>query len=434
MSQYQQFIFDSYDFDKSTKTLSLHYAIDDAIRFTETYHFDFEYTEYDDALLDQALQLLFFLAGVSYYKTYIPPEIVVRQGTIDTATAAFLGKTYQRGLGEFFYVNKLDPNTPVTFPVNGEATAPLEHNGTGKLVSIGGGKDSLVSVELLRQKDAALATWSLNHRPQLTPLVERIGLPHFWVDREWDTQLLELRDNKALGAYNGHVPISSIFAAAGVITAILAGKRDVVFSNEQSANEPNLHYQGMDINHQYSKTQEFERDFQACLRSHFGESIRYYSFLRPFSELRISELFAKIGFDTYKDTFSSCNRAFVHESDHLYWCGECPKCAFVYMALTPFVPADQLGALWNGKNLLLDPNLESLYRMLLGIEGDKPLECVGEVKESRAAMRLAQDIYPALKEKYQFTLPDGYDFRSEGSDEMPGDVRAIFEEVTAPLK
>src|SRR6185369_9512433 len=133
-----------------------------------------------------------------------------------------------------------------------------------------------------------------------------------------------------------------------------------------------------------------------------GEAVHYYSFLRPLSELRIAEIFADIGFDKYKDAFSSCNRAFVHTSDHMSWCGECSKCAFVYMALAPFVPEQTLNTLWNGKNLLLDPALEPTYRKLLGIEGDKPLDCVGDIKESRAAMRLAQKLYPELSEKYHF--------------------------------
>ncbi len=433
MSKYQQFIFESYEFDKARRTLRLQYGLDDDIRFTETYRFKFEYADYDEQLLDRAIQTLFFLAGTSYYKTYVPPQITVRQGEIDTETAQFLSKTYQKGLGEFFYINKLDPQTTIAFPATKQALTPLFHRGAGKLIGLGGGKDSLVTIELLRKEESDLATWSLDHQAQLEPLAERVGLPHFWVEREWDQQLIELKENQALGAYNGHVPISAIFAAVGVVVAILAGKRDAIVSNEQSANEPTLHYRGVDINHQYSKSQEFERDFQAHLQHLFGDTIRYYSFLRPFTEVRIAELFSQIAFDKYNDVFSSCNRAFVHSSDHMSWCGTCPKCAFVYMVLAPFIPADKLNAIWGGKNLLLDPALESMYRMLLGIEGDKPLECVGEVKESRAAMRIAQQLHPELQQKYQFELPEDYDYRKLSSDEMPEDVRQLFAKVVSPL-
>jgi UDP-N-acetyl-alpha-D-muramoyl-L-alanyl-L-glutamate epimerase len=430
-SKYRQFIFESYSFDKQTGKLELHYAMDDALHFTESYRFDFPYANYDEAVLDRALQALFFIAGSSYYKTYIPPEIVVRAGELDAQMAAFFSKTYQRGLGEFWYVNKLDPNTPVHFPATPDVVQASPHDGSGQLVAIGGGKDSLVTVELLRREGADVTTWSLNHRPQFTPLVGRIGLPHCWVEREWDAQLFDLKEKDA---YNGHIPISAIFGCVGVIVAILSGKRDVVVSNEQSANEPTLHYQGVAINHQYSKSEEFEVDFQAFLQHVFGDTIRYYSLLRPFTEIRIGEIFAKIAWDKYKDVFSSCNRAYVHGSDRMSWCGTCPKCAFVFMALTPFIPREELEKLWDGKNLLLDPTLEPMYRSLLGIEGDKPLECIGEVKESRAAMRVAEQQYPELQGKYSYELPNDYDVRRLGSNKMPADAHTLFEKAMADFQ
>ncbi|HSX34395.1 MAG TPA: hypothetical protein VLF62_02005 [Candidatus Saccharimonadales bacterium] len=429
MSKYKQFIFEDYRFDPASRILELHYSMDGQLHFTETYRFDFDYAAYDPATLDRALQNLFFMAGVSYYKTYIPPEIVINKGELDEGGAAFFSKTYQRGLGEFWFINKLDPRTPVTFPVT--ATTPLtaiagEPRGNGLLVALGGGKDSLVSVELLREHED-ITTWSQDHRSQLEPLVEQIGLPHAWVAREWDRQLLDLNKQDAL---NGHVPISGIFACVGTIIAILAGKRDVVMSNEQSANDPTLHYEGVAINHQYSKSQEFEQDYQRHLQHTLGAQIRYYSFLRPLSEVRISELFSGDIFEKYKSTFSSCNRAFVHSSDRMSWCGECSKCAFVFMALTPFVPRAELEALW-GKNLLLDPLLEPTYRKLLGIEGDKPLDCVGDIKESREAMQLAFKEYPELAERYRFEIPTGYSYRTEGSHEMPEEMYRILQAALA---
>ncbi len=430
MSKYQQFIFDTYVFDKAKKQLDLCYSLDDQLNFTESYHFDFDFADYDEAVLDRAIQTLFFMAGVSYYKTYLPPQIAVRQGTIDTLMAQFLGKTYQRGLGEFFYVNSLDSNTQIAFPATMQAMQPVTHKGAGQLVGLGGGKDSLVTIELLRPGTSDLATWSAGHRPQLTPLVERIGLPHFWVERTWDRKLLEVNQQDA---YNGHVPISGVLGCVGIVTAVLAGKRDIVVSNEQSANEPTMGYQGVNINHQYSKSQEFERDFQALLSHQFGDSLRYYSLLRPFSELRIAELFAGLAFEKYKDVFSSCNRAFTHTSDRMSWCGECPKCAFTFLILTPFVAQPALEVTWN-KNLLLDATLEPTYRQLLGIEGDKPLECVGEIRESRFAMRLSQEQYPTLKDKYVFDLPPDYNFRKLSSHELPDDIYQVFTKVLAKLQ
>jgi hypothetical protein len=422
MSKYQQFIFESYTFDAASKTLDLHYSFDSILNFTETYRFDFDFINYNPEALDRAFQLLFFVAGVSYYKTYMAPSIVVKTGAVDSTIAAFLGQTYERGLGEFFFVNKLDPKTTITFPATTESVPQLDvGNQTGLLIGLGGGKDSLLSAELLRDQPK-VATWSLNHRTQLEPLVARADLPHYYVERTWDEQLKALNDADAL---NGHVPISAIFACVGTIVSILTGFRDAVVSNESSASEPTMDYQGVAINHQYSKSLDFERSYQTVLAHCFGDSSRYYSLLRPFTELRIAELFSEYGFEKYQDVFSSCNRAYTHDQTHMSWCGECAKCAFVFLIFTPFIERAKLEALWGGKNLLLDPAHHETYLQLLGIAGDKPFDCVGEVKESRAAMRLAQDTYPELD--YAFELPQDYDFRAWSKDSIPAELFLVLQ-------
>lgn len=423
MSNYNRFIFKDYLFDAKLRSLQLYYSFDGLVEFNESYHFDFEFAAYDPLELERACQSLFLMAGVSYYKAYLSSGIVVDKGEIDKSMASFFGKTYQKGLGEFFYINKLDPSLPINFPVNTEELKPLKQvSKKGLLVGVGGGKDSLVTIELLRGQVDNLSTWSLSHRPQLEPLVRRIGLPHYWVERQWDRSLLE---HNAKGALNGHVPFSAILACVGTVVSILSGKRDVIVSNEQSANEPSLRYKKVAINHQYSKSLEFEQDYQRYLRHTLGDQTRYYSFLRPFSEIYIASLFAERGFDKYKDVFSSCNRAFVNTSREMSWCGKCAKCAFTFLALSSFVPREDVELLWGGKNLLLDPSLERTYRQLLGIEGVKPLDCVGEVKESRSAMHLVQEKYPELA-KYKFDLPASYDYRKFSANTMPAEILEVL--------
>lgn len=426
MSDSKVFVFDSYRFDAATKTAHFTYGYDESLRFTETYTFDFDFVDYDQATLDRALQLLFFTAGVSYYKMYLAPTVSIHAGSIDQPLADFLNQTYRQGLGEFCYVNQLPLLGDMFTATSDNLEATPRSSANGALIGLGGGKDSLVSVELLRNQPD-ISTWSVGHKPQLSPLVERIGLPHYWVERSWDRTML---DHNQTGAYNGHVPISAILAAAGTVASILSGKRDIVVSNEQSANEPTLQYQGVAINHQYSKSQAFERSFQELLNHSFGDTVRYYSLLRPLSELRIAELFTKASFATYHDVFSSCNRAFTHDSQGMFWDGTCPKCAFVFLALTPFVPRTDLEQLFSGKNLLLDATLNETYRNLLGIEGEKPLECVGEIKESRAAMRLAQDIYPELAQ-YQFDIPESYNYKALASHCMPPKMYKLVQSAFA---
>ncbi len=423
MNRYQTFIFKSYNLDPVSKVLTLVYSLDNKLDFTESYKFDFEFNEVDSPeALDKAVQSLFFIAGVSYYKTFLPPNIKIEAGETDSYTANFFSEVYRRGLGEFFYINQLDPSTKISFPSTVEVVEPsLIEKGRGQLIGIGGGKDSLLSTELL-SGNPDVATWSVGHRPQLEPLVSEIGLKHFWVEREWDKQLLDV--NKQ-GAFNGHVPISAILACVGTVVAILTGYRDVVVSNESSASEPNLVYQGQPINHQYSKSLEFEKAYQKYLARWFGDSVRYYSLLRPLSEVRIAELFSKQSYRKYKNIFSSCNRAYTHISDKIYWCAQCPKCAFTYLILSPFLDKAELEELFS-KNLLIDTDMEPVYRQILGIEGHKPLECVGEIKEARAAMRMAQKLYPQL-DKYVFDLPRDYDYRRLTEHSMPSEIYSLVE-------
>ncbi len=427
MSKYQNFIFERYEFNSATKKLRFYYSYDGILDFCETYTFDFDFVAYSDQALDRAFFSLFIMAGISYYKCYLAPNIIIESGKLSESDYDFFKTTYQKGLGEFFYVNNLDPKTKINFPTDFVNNPPIEFHNNGLLLGVGGGKDSLLSYEFLRASGQDLTTWSLDHREQLQPLVEAMGSNHYFVEREWDRKLLEINQQDA---YNGHVPISAIFALVSVVTAILTGKKDLIVSNEQSANEANLEYKGVSINHQYSKSSDFERHLQSYLKANYAQSINYYSFLRPLSEVYIAELFAKRYFDKYKTLFSSCNNAYNHQSHQIYWCGKCPKCAFIFLAFTPFVERFKLEELWH-RNLILDENLDELYRRILGISGDKPLECIGEIKESRAAMKLAQEIYPELL-KYDFDLPADYNYKNlSDTQDMPIEM---FELLKSQIK
>ena len=429
MRRFESFIFKDYAFNKESKTLELMYSFDDQLHFKETFIFDFDFINYSPQVLDKAIEILFFICGISYFKAYLVNKIEIKVCLIDENLANFLNKLYKKGLGEYLYINNLDFDDIATFRANTkESFLPLSEATNGAIVGVGGGKDSLVVIEALRDKVSNLKTWSLNHKSKLEPLVNKIGLEHFYVERIIDPLLLKLNNEDAL---NGHVPISAIIASCGVIVAILSGSKDIIVGNEQSSNEPTLMYKNEAINHQYSKSEEFEKDFQKYLIDTFKDSFRYYSFLRSLSELRIAKDFAKNYFDKYKEVFSSCNRAFQLDSKDLFWCGECPKCAFMFLIFTPFIQQDELVKLWKGKNLLLDKSLDQTYRNLLGIYGEKPLDCVGEIKESRSAMILAQEKYEELKSRFIFEVPKDYDYKKIYPNSMPKDIDLIFREYVS---
>ena len=423
MRKYTNFIFKDYLFNRDLKTLELFYSFDNILNFKESFVFDFPFSNYDNQILDQALFNLFLMAGISYFKAYPVDHVVITKKGLTKKESEFFERTYRKGLGEYFYMNKLDPSNPISFGGELPKKISLNYSGDGLMIGLGGGKDSLVVVEALKASDKKIKTWSLGHNELLKPLVNRVGLEHCFIQRTIDPLLFELN---AKGALNGHVPISAILSCVGVVVTILNGYSDVVVGNEASASENNLKYKDVLINHQYSKSIQYEKDFQELLKLDFGIGLRYYSFLRPLSELRIGEIFAKKYFDKYKAFFSSCNRSYVHGNNHLFWCGECPKCAFMFLILTPFIDKHKLASLWKGKNLLEDQNLIPTYKELLGIAGHKPLDCVGEIREARLAMDLAFKKYPNLKNIYKFDLDPFYDYMKIGPDLMPEDIHQFF--------
>jgi len=208
------------------------------------------------------------------------------------------------------------------------------------------------------------------------------GLPVARAEREIDPQLLRSAE---LGFLNGHVPVTGILSAIAVLAARLQDRDAVIMSNEWSASVPTLRYQGRPVNHQYSKSADFEAAFRGVLTG----SPDYFSWLRDRSELWVGREFAAL--EPYHESFRSCNKAFYAERarrlDH--WCGECDKCCFIDLILAPFLPATTLKRIFKQAGEPLDnPNLAGKFRALLGA-GAKPFECVGEVSECRAAVLLA---------------------------------------------
>ncbi len=380
-------------FDATTGVARLVYAFDDGEELTETITIPgapFSPDAARAAAVERALQLLHLIAGVSYYKAAVPAEIRIDDYAIDADTAALLDSIYENGLGEFAYRNGLDLRGRIRFPAAAveapkAASAGLTHHA---LVAIGGGKDSLVTIEALRNADVAQTVTWIGSSPLIAACATRTGLPTLNIGRQLAPQLFEYNRQ---GAWNGHIPVTAINSAILVLAALLRGADQVVFSNERSAsygseildNDGNVVAQ---VNHQWSKGWAFERDFGAYAHSRVAADLDYYSLLRPLSELAVARQFTKT--DRYDAHFSSCNRNFhiLGERPANRWCGVCPKCHFVFLALAPFLPKPRLVGIF-GRNLLDDAALAPGFDALIEYRDHKPFECVGEGREARAAFK-----------------------------------------------
>jgi len=397
----RSFRFVDCDLDAATGAARLRYAFDDGPELVETVTVPGAPFALDGARMEaatQALRLLHLIAGVSYYKAAVPTDIRIEGYSIDADTAALLEDVYVHGLGEFAYRNGLDLHGKIRFPHESPSPQPLSQGERGSkapalglrthaLVAIGGGKDSLVSIEALRALGIEQTVSWIGGSQLIRVCAERTGLPTLNIGRQIAPELFEYNRQ---GAWNGHIPVTAINSAILVLAAVLHGVDQVVFSNERSASYGSLIKDASggetrEVNHQWSKGWAFERAFGDHVQARVAADLHYYSLLRPLSELAVARQFAKT--DRYDAHFSSCNRNFhlLGERPVNRWCGICPKCHFVFLALAPFMPKPRLVSIF-GRNLLDDPAQVPGYDALLEYQDHKPFECVGEGRESRAAM------------------------------------------------
>ena len=357
---------------------------------------------------------------VSYWKCACPPTVKVLCGSLSDTQLAFWRKLYWHGLGEFFYTNGIDASFDDYMHLNGYKTAGEQRgawhqiqNTTKYLVPIGGGKDSVVTLELLRRAGRAVRPLIMNPRGATVECAAKAGFPIdevLVIRRTIDPTLLNLngeteRDRTGANVHrylNGHTPFSAMLAFYTHLASVLSGIPNVALSNESSANEPTVLVRDRSganenkwdsVNHQYSKSLEFEDDFRA-----YCPSFNYFSFLRPLTELQIAMLFSR--FTQYHDVFRSCNVG----SKQDIWCGHCAKCLFAYIILSPFIAPERLNAIF-GKSMLDDTTLEHEFMQLTGHAETKPFECVGTVSEVNAALSMAierwyHDSRPALLKDY----------------------------------
>lgn len=430
------FYYKKFNFLPETGILTLTYGIDDNHTFTETMVFPgapFALSSGKELALNQIFRLLHVAAGISYYKAFLPPEIRIEGDGLTESEAAFFNHFYLSGLGEFAVRNHLNLQGRIDFPADSSVRRTpvrlrLPYNA---LIPVGGGKDSCVTTELIKQTDLPAMTIAMGCPRPIRDCMDISGLPSVCLSRELDSHLLEL--NQTGTVYNGHVPITGILAFVLWAAAILYDKKYVVMSCERSADSGNMTQGDLVINHQYSKSFAFERDFYALTQTITPE-FRYFSLLRPLSEAHIGQLFSRLC-TAYFPAFTSCNRAFrLDKTKRLdRWCGTCDKCRFVFLILAPFLERDTWIHLM-GCNPLNDDEQIGGYRELLGLTGHKPFECVGELDESRWAFGcLAQRpewqndvVIRALAD--QVSVPDGtLIFQPSGSHLIPEELTHVLE-------
>lgn len=392
---FPEFVYDSYRYDVQPEGLhiSFRFLLGDKIVFTPSAFIParpFLCFNLPRRQMDAYVFSIGMIELISYWKCCCPPRVIVRCGRLDESQVAFWKKIYFLGLGEFFYTNGIKATeadfmtlvsaeeAPLLSPLAEEAS-DSHPCVTDYLVPIGGGKDSAVTLSLLKPHHRVVPL-IMNPRGATIGTIEVAGYTlddALVIQRRLDPTMLDLN---AKGCLNGHTPFSALLAFYTLLGSALSGIPNVALSNERSASQPTV--LGTQVNHQYSKSFEFEEDYRTYVRRNLSCTYNYFSFLRPISELSIALLFSKQCAD-YHRVFRSCNVG----SKQDVWCSHCAKCLFVYIILSPFLTQPQLEAIF-GRNLLDDESLRHEFDQLVGEADTKPFECVGTVEEVRAALSL----------------------------------------------
>jgi len=327
----------------------------------------------------------------SYWKAACSPEISVEAGSLDEDQILWWKKLFLRGMGQYFYENGIDWRKPDFLNICAENESSFKAKALGLdkkkyLVPMGGGKDSIVTLEKLKEEKKEIGCFVLNPLGSTMEVLKASGVREaVEVERKIDPYLLKLNEK---GYLNGHIPFTALLMFVSSLCAAIFDYGKVAFSNEKSAKEGNLRYLGEEINHQYSKTEEFENDFRKYCRKHLLKDLDCFSFLRQYSELEIAEMFSR--YPKYFKLFSSCNTVRkINRKGSGKWCCKCPKCLSTYLSLYPFLEKKQMNDIF-GLDLFEKKELLGILRELLGKGAKKPFECVGTFKEAKTALKLSR--------------------------------------------
>lgn len=398
--EFPVFYFDDFKYEVTSKECSVQYFFRvGEYNFQPKMRLDcgkYMRSNYDAQKMKGLLFHIGMVEMVSYWKATCSPEIVIKPYLLNETQQGWWKKLYWKGLGEFLYRNGItteyDTFCQFTFDKNAQKLTTNDYeyipDNQNIIVPIGGGKDSVVTLEHL-PREAKRIPFIINPRGATLNCADRAGFSRnneiVILHRPIDKQLLELN---AQGFLNGHTPFSAMLAFYTLWVSYCTNTRNIALSNESSASEPTI--PGTEINHQYSKSLEFEEDFRTYTQEFMGNCAHYFSFLRPYTELQIAEMFAQ--HSQYHDIFRSCNVGSKEDK----WCCNCSKCLFAYIILAPYLSEEKMVTIF-GENLLDKPSLQTYFDELTGIAAVKPFECVGTLEEVNQAL---QTIIPNQKDKF----------------------------------
>lgn len=387
------FTYDKFDVSHDRKEVKLFFTSNkqgESFSFCEVFRFAVNLP--DTLETYRLLRALHIATGISYYKLFVNSEIE-HPYAMSTRECSFWNTVFTNGLGEFLYINKISRDLVATFgPQEGHDSHTTSRSQLDEkaLLGIGGGKDSIVAGELLKAIGMHIDGFVLatgDAAGQATTVATTMRVNCHKVERSIDKLLIELQ--KRSDAFKGHIPISLIFAITGSLLAVAAKHSYVVVANEASSSIPRVHWEGDAVNHQWSKSFEFEKLMQDYLSNYVSTDLVYFSAIRPLSSVAVAKIFAN--HPAYFTVFTSDNYAFRVNADNRpasRWSLQSAKSLSSFILLSAWLSQEQLLAIFE-RNFLDEASLEPLFLSLLGLQGEAPLDCVGTPEELRASLNQA---------------------------------------------
>lgn len=405
-NKYSEFIYDSYTIKEENNkyVITYEFITTNLCSFHPEIKIDksiIKNNNIDKNLFEYIVFHIGLIELISYYKATLSPNIIIKCGYLDEEQIKWYKNIIFNGLGELLYKNEIiitiDELVNIKSLINSKPSFNLTYNGEGNLIPVGGGKDSCVSLEILKNEKCN-SCFIINPKDPSINCARIAGYSNediITVERIIDKKIIELNEK---GFINGHTPFSAIVAFISYLCAYLSNKKNIVLSNESSANQATVI--GSSVNHQYSKSFEFENDFNEYINKYFKINIKYFSLLRGLSEYQIGMLFSK--YQKYHEVFKSCNLG--SKTTPWKWCCNCPKCLFVFIILSPHLYKDKLINIF-GEDLYERTDLLNTFLEIIGESKIKPFECVGTIEEAKFAVstiinKLDKDKLPYLLKYY----------------------------------
>jgi len=392
--KYFKFEYSKYNFELVNNKLPItfEYNISEKIYFQHKVIFEVDIRDKNKIYTPEFSNLVFHLGIAemfSYWKATCSPLIIITAGYLNDEQIDWWEDLLVKGMGQYFYENRIDftPNnflniTSLKRVAKGD---PAQVEGEKTLIPLGGGKDSVVTLEILVRSDL-IQNAVLVVQPTTSysaKVIEKSGiLDSISVSRELDPELFKLN---SLGFLNGHVPYTNVLFLISLISAYLGGYKNIVFSNEKSSDEGNINYLNKSINHQYSKTFEFENKIREYNHKYLS-NVELFSFLRPLYDIQIAKIFSR--HDKFFEIIRSCN---IGQKAGV-WCCNCPKCLSTFILLFPFTGPSKILKIFP-RNLYEHENLSNILDNLISESKVKPFECVGTREELRVGLFLSLDQY-----------------------------------------